>query len=355
MSEEQIFTNTLRAFRSRRIEPVWEELNLPERERYLELFAGLAEVGATALALDEAQGGLELGTAARLELFVELGAGSPALGCGLLAHHTALSLLREALAGAAWPAALDDAASQRFALIGSPLDARPQADFELRSNGALHLFGEARVAWPQPDWLVLRARDGQHDRLVVVSASAEGLRFDGRTSSHGLRLLPFGQLQCNELTVDPALVFDWPSSGRSAREADGLLCGLLAGMLREMHQRAMAYALVRYQGGKMIHEHDAVQNLVSPMLVAEPALLALAAATLEDTSRPGDGSASAFAIEQLRSAGLDAVQTFGGYGYMEDYRVERYLRDANTLETCWIHAAQRRRSVAVQRFRDLSQ
>ena len=76
---------------------------------------------------------------------------------------------------------------------------------------------------------------------------------------------------------------------------------------------------------------------------------AVALQTLAQDGR-GDGGASAFAVERVRQSGLDAVQTLGGYGYMEDYRVERYLRDANTLETCWIHAAARQREIARARF-----
>src|ERR1019366_9139847 len=67
-----------------------------------------------------------------------------------------------------------------------------------------------------------------------------------------------------------------------------------------------------------------------------------------------DGGASAFGVELVRRSGLDAIQTFGGYGYMEDFRVERYLRDANTLETCWIHASARQRAVARHRFAEMA-
>jgi butyryl-CoA dehydrogenase len=114
----------------------------------------------------------------------------------------------------------------------------------------------------------------------------------------------------------------------------------------------MRYALERYQGGKMIHEHDAVQELVGPMELGRRVLAPLALATLSRHSA-GDGGAAAFAVELVRAAGLDAIQTFGGAGYMEDYRVERYLRDANTLETAWIHAAARKRAIARARFGQL--
>jgi alkylation response protein AidB-like acyl-CoA dehydrogenase len=124
-------------------------------------------------------------------------------------------------------------------------------------------------------------------------------------------------------------------------------------MVRELAERSMCYALDRYQGGKMIHEHDAVQQLVGPMQLAARALQSFAVDTL-GADRSGDGSASAFAVELVRQCGLDAIQTFGGYGYMEDYRVERYTRDANTLETFWIHAAARQREIARNRFAEMA-
>jgi alkylation response protein AidB-like acyl-CoA dehydrogenase len=348
-SEEQIIRETVRAFRNKVVEREWERLDYPEPERYAALWRGLEEVGATGIA--RSGDGGQLSARARFNLFSELGAALPALGFGLISHHAALSLLACCQdADAAWP---DGASDARFALAGSPLDGVPTGRFEVQTNGVMRLYGAARVAMPSPDWIVLHAVDGSRDRLAVLPAAAPRMVFVSQVSSHGLRLVPFGELRCDGVELDARHVFDWPEAGPVAREADGLVTSLLTGMLNEVAQRAMAYALVRYQGGKMIHEHDAVRELVGPMLVGARALEALAIAVLDGTG-PGDGGASAFAVEAVRSAGLDAIQVFGGYGYMEDYRVERYLRDANTLETFWIHAAERRRTLAAQRFSELS-
>jgi alkylation response protein AidB-like acyl-CoA dehydrogenase len=350
-SEEQFVRETMRAFRRRRVEREWEHLDVPDADRYRALWRGLEEVGITGLADEE--GGATISSRTRFEFLSELGATVPALGFGLIAHFAAVALLREATQGGPAPEWLAGTAGAQFALLDCPLDPVPLARFELRSNGILMLSGAARVAMPFPDWLVLHAVDNGRHRLVALPANATGLDFTPETSSHGLRLVPFGELRCDGVEIDGARVFDWPSSGRVAREADGLLTSLIAGMVREMAERSMAYALHRYQGGKMIHEHDAVRNLVGPMLVATPSIGALAQATLE-ADGPGDGAASAFAIGLARQAGVDAIQVFGGYGYMEDYRVERYARDANTLETFWVQSAKRRRSIAAQRFSDLS-
>ncbi|MGZ3442834.1 MAG: acyl-CoA dehydrogenase family protein [Polyangia bacterium] len=352
-TEQQIIQETMRAFRKKRIEPEWERLNTLDAQRYTALFAALQEAGATSIALPEEEGGLALGPQAKFDLLSELGAGAPALAFGLLSHLSAVALLREA-AGDQLPRALQSAfADARFALVASPLDGRPETGFEVHANRPGFVSGRQRVAQPYADWLVVPVREGEKLHLGVLRAHGEGVTFVLRESSHGLRLIPFGELVLDGVALGRDRVFDWPASGRVANQADGLCAALLTGIVRELAERAMRYALDRYQGGKMIHEHDAVQQLVGPMQLAARALQALAVDTL-GSDRFGDGSASAFAVELVRQCGLDAIQTFGGYGYMEDYRVERYTRDANTLETFWIHAAARQREIARNRFAEMA-
>ncbi len=352
-TEQQIMHETMRALRKKRIEPEWERLNALDAERYAALFGALQEAGATALALPEDEGGVTLGPQAKFDLLSEIGAGAPSLAFGLISHLSAVALLREA-AGDNLPRTLRSAlADGRFALVASPLDARPETGFEVCSDRPGLVSGRQRAAQPYADWLVVPLLDGEKRRLGVVRAHGEGATFTLRPSSHGLRLIPFGALVLDGVVLGRDRIFDWPESGRVANEADGLCAALLTGIVRELAERAMRYALDRYQGGKMIHEHDAVQQLVGPMQLAARALQSLAIDTLA-ADRPGDGSASAFAVELVRQCGLDAIQTFGGYGYMEDYRVERYTRDANTLETFWIHAAARQRQIARNRFAEMA-
>jgi butyryl-CoA dehydrogenase len=350
-SDEQIIQDTLRAFRKKRIEAEWEKLNGVDADRYNALWQGLAEIGVTLLGVPEDLGGVSLDAASRFEVMHELGAGSPSLALGLISHTAALSLVCEAGA-AGLPASLQEAVgASRFALASSLLDGVPDTELSLVKNGTLALSGSQRVMLAHPDFIVVAARDGANLRLCVVRADAQGVSFTPTPSSHGLTLLPFGVLAFDHVSVEH--VYSWPASGRAAAAADGLLTATLCGMLSELCERPMRYALERYQGGKMIHEHDAVRQLVGAHELSRRPLRALALATLagEPTA---DGCASAFAVELVRRAGLDSIQTFGGYGYMEDYRVERYLRDANTIETFFVHAAARQRQLAKQRFAELA-
>jgi len=349
MSLEQTLTSTLGSFRARRIEPEWERLDRPEGARFGALWGGLRDLGITSLGLPESRSGVELDPASRFAIVSRLGAALPSLAFALVAHATALALLDEATASA-WPAPLDallDGAP--LALAGSPLDAEPHGTFELVSNGKAVLSGSGRVALAHTDWILVPALDSARPRLCVVRLDAPGVRFVQRPSSHGLRLIRFGELTIDGAEVAAHAVLPWPESGFAAHEADGLVTALLAGMAEELAQCAAAYAVMRRQGGKTIHEHDAVQQLVGPIEFAARPLRALAFDALSRRAR-GDAGAAAFAVQTVRSAALDAIQTLGGYGYMEDYRVERYLRDANTIETFWVHAASRQRAIARARF-----
>jgi alkylation response protein AidB-like acyl-CoA dehydrogenase len=350
---DDTIASTLQTFRKKRIEPDWEKLDRTDAVRYVALWEGLREVGVTTLGLPEARSGIDLDAASRYAILSCLGAAAPSLAFGLISHATSLALVDEATAGA-WPAPLDGLTDgPRLALVGSPLDARPTTSFELAANGHLSLSGAQRVAMPYPDWIVVPAREGARQCVCIVRADAPGVRFDERPSSHGLRLIPFGDLVLENVEVPAAQVLPWPDSGFSSNEADGLVTALLAGVASELADRAAGYAVVRRQGGKMISEHHAVQQLVGPIHFAGRPLRALALEAL-GARRSGDGGASGFAAQTVRSAALDAIQTLGGYGYMEDYRVERYLRDANTLETFWVHAAARLRDIARARFTELT-
>jgi len=350
MSLDQTLGTTLGAFRTRRIEPEWERLDRPEGARFAVLWDGLRELGITHLGLPESRSGVDLDPASRFAIVSRLGAAVPSLAFALIAHATALALLDEATEGD-WPGPLGDLPTGApVALATSPLDADSDDAFQLAADG--HLSGTKRVALAHADWILLPARQGGLSRLCALRLDAPGVRFAPCPSSHGLRLVQFGELTVAGVTIPAPVVLPWPGSGFAAHEADGLITALLAGMAEELTQRAAAYAVGRRQGGKMITEHDAVQQLVGPIAFAERSLRALALDALSRRRR-GDGGAAAFAVQTVRAAALDAIQTLGGYGYMEDYRVERYLRDANTLETFWIHAASRQRAIARARFAEL--
>lgn len=96
------------------------------------------------------------------------------------------------------------------------------------------------------------------------------------------------------------------------------------------------YAMVRKTFGKPIGEHQQVQAMIADMVADCEAgrLLYLRAAHLKnkDVRNTLETSiAKLFCGEAANRAGHNAVQIFGGYGFSDEYPVERYFRDAKVL------------------------
>ena len=97
------------------------------------------------------------------------------------------------------------------------------------------------------------------------------------------------------------------------------------------------YARTRVQFNQPIGKFQAIENKIADMAVGIEAARALVyrAAWYKDTGREyGQAAAMAklFASEACSRAANQAVQVFGGYGYCNDYPVERFLRDAKITE-----------------------
>ena len=95
----------------------------------------------------------------------------------------------------------------------------------------------------------------------------------------------------------------------------------------------MKYGRERRQFGHPIAEFQAVQFKIADMATRVDAarLLTWRAAFLRDSGKEHTAESSMaklYASEMSVHAALDAVQIHGGYGYVKDYPVERYLRDS---------------------------
>jgi len=109
------------------------------------------------------------------------------------------------------------------------------------------------------------------------------------------------------------------------------------GIARAAFEAALRYARERVQFGKPIAEHQSIANMLADMQTQLNAarLLILHAARLKSAGLPCLSEASQaklFASEMAEKVCSQAVQIHGGYGYLEDYPVERYYRDARITQ-----------------------
>ncbi|MNQ98963.1 Acyl-CoA dehydrogenase [compost metagenome] len=109
------------------------------------------------------------------------------------------------------------------------------------------------------------------------------------------------------------------------------------GIARAAFEAALAYARDRVQFGKPIIEHQSIANQLADMHTRLNAarLMVLHAARLRSAELPCLSEASQaklFASEIAEQVCSSAIQIHGGYGYLEDYPVERYYRDARITQ-----------------------
>ena len=112
--------------------------------------------------------------------------------------------------------------------------------------------------------------------------------------------------------------------------------GLAQGALDE----AVRYAREREQFGKKIISFQAIQHLLADMAIqveAARALVYAVARYVDQSTNPKEiskvsGMAKVLASDVAMKVTTDAVQVFGGYGYMRDYPVEKMMRDAKILQ-----------------------
>ena len=109
------------------------------------------------------------------------------------------------------------------------------------------------------------------------------------------------------------------------------------GIARAAFDAALAYANERVQFGKKISEHQSISNMLADMhtRINAARLLILHAARMRTDGLPCLSEASQaklYASELAEWVCSKAIQIHGGYGYLEDYPVERYYRDARITQ-----------------------
>ena len=121
---------------------------------------------------------------------------------------------------------------------------------------------------------------------------------------------------------------------------DGGRLGIAAcavGLAQAALDVAVSYAVERRQFGRAIADFQGVSFLLADMATAVEAsrALYLTAARLKDAGRPyatQSSMAKLFATDTAMRVTTDAVQVLGGYGYVEDFPAERYLREAKIMQ-----------------------
>jgi alkylation response protein AidB-like acyl-CoA dehydrogenase len=197
--------------------------------------------------------------------------------------------------------------------------------------------------------LVMARTDAADDRkgsrgigAFIVTPDLPGFAVGKKEDKMGLRASPTVQLVFDEMRVPAANLLGDPSEGfvYAMQSLDNGRLGISAqsiGIARAALEASVRYAGERRQFGRAIREFEAIQFKLADMatrITAARALLHMAAAAKDrgETITQFSSMSKLFSSETAMYVTTEAIQIFGGYGYIKEYPVERLFRDAKVTE-----------------------
>ncbi|MFF0545751.1 acyl-CoA dehydrogenase family protein [Nocardia thailandica] len=293
--------------------------------------------------------GVSLGTVAAVGVSLGLGAAT-ILSRGTLAQKERwlpdLVTLKKV---AAWAITEPDSGSDAFGGMKTSVR-RDGEDYILNGQKTFITNG------PFADVIVVYAKldDGsgtdRRDRKVltfVLDKGMEGLTQGRPFRKMGMHSSPTGELFFDDVRVSRDRLLgetedhrggDGRDSARSAFVSERVGCAVLAmGIINECHRLCVDYAKNRRLWGQEIGRFQLIQLKLARMEIARLNVQNMVFNVLEGAAAgrlPGLAEASAmklYATETATDVAMEAVQLFGGNGYMAEYRVEQLARDAKSL------------------------
>ena len=210
---------------------------------------------------------------------------------------------------------------------------------------------------PGADVLVVYAKLDEGDSSVdkrnrpvlvfVLDAGMEGLTQGKPFKKMGMMSSPTGELFFDSVRLGPDRLLggseqlaggDGRDSARDNFAAERIGIAMMAlGIINECHRLCVDYAKTRTLWGKNIGQFQLIQLKLAKMEIARMNVQNMVFATIErqQAGKPltlAEASAiKLYSSEAATEVAMEAVQLFGGNGYMAEYRVEQLARDAKSL------------------------
>lgn len=178
----------------------------------------------------------------------------------------------------------------------------------------------------------------------LLEKEMEGYKVGYIEDKMGIRCVPVGELELHDCRVSSAhLLGGKPGNGfkHAMMTLDRARPGVAAqalGLAQGALDFATLYATKRHQFGAPISSFQMIQQMLADMATKVEAARSLvySAAKAVDTNAPNLTKYAAmckyYATDVAMEVTTEAVQIFGGYGYMRDYPVEKFMRDAKITQ-----------------------
>ncbi|HET9984943.1 MAG TPA: acyl-CoA dehydrogenase family protein [Longimicrobiales bacterium] len=327
-----------------------------DRERELDpaVLAQLGELGFFGMLVPESEGGMGFDLPSYVAVLEELAWGEPTVALTVSIHSAFVLglLLRHG----------SDAQKARWAgplAAGETLGCFALSEEQAGSDAAAQQAearrdGDGWVLNGRKKWvsngriaglaLVTARTDTPEDRrgtrgigAFLVPTDTPGYSVGRRETTMGLRPAEVVEIELKDVRLDAdALLGEAGEGFRYAME--GLDLGRLGiaaqavGIAQAALDHALAYAAEREQFGRKLKDFEGIQFKLADMATRVAAARALVQSAAVAPSPRAASMAKLFASETAMRVTTDAVQVFGGYGYMRDYPVEKLMRDAKATE-----------------------
>ncbi|MGG2397609.1 isobutyryl-CoA dehydrogenase [Pseudomonas sp. SH1-B] len=348
--EQRLLTASARAFAARELAPNAADW---DRDHHfpVEVIRRAAEQGYLALYIAEEDGGLGLSRLSSALIFEQLAAGCVATTAYLSIHNMATWMLAsfadQALKDTWLPGLINGQSLASYCLTepdaGSDAAnlrtrARREGDDYVIDGSKSFISGAGST-----DVLIVMARTGEAGAkgisCFLVPADTPGVRYGRNEDKMGWRAQP-----TRTITFEGARI---PASQRIGPEGEGFVyamkgldggriniasCSL--GAAQAALEQSLRYVEERKQFGKALSEFQALQFKLADMLTdltASRQMVRLAAHKLDHDHAEASlycAMAKRFATDHCFAVCNEALQLHGGYGYLNDYPLERWVRDA---------------------------
>ena len=350
-SEQRAIREVARDFARREIDPIVEEID--EAQRFpTEVFEKLGELGFLGILFPEEYGGSGLGYVEYVLIICELARVDPSVGLSLAAHNSLCSnhifkfgteaqrrrWLEPLAAGeklGAWsltePGAGSDAAGTR--------SKAEKVDGGWVLNGSKTFTTHGTVGDICVVFAITNPDGPRHHNVsaFVVEKGMEGFRPGKKENKLGTRASDTAEVVMEDCFVPDDHLLGERGDGfiQALQILDGGRISIAAlgwGTALGAYETALAYAKEREQFGRPISTFQAIQFHLAEMATRIAASEALVLSAAEEMDRGRNitrlaAEAKLFAGETAVFCAERGVQIHGGYGFIKDYRAEKFYRD----------------------------
>lgn len=226
-------------------------------------------------------------------------------------------------------AAIPDGALAQIAELGFFGMLASEADGGMAFDMPTYVAALEELAWGEAGAAVLVAtanRAGKQATELALVDNQDGVFLVPSEKSGGERVTTLGLRTVPIVRAPSNVAAEASNVGRIG------IAAISIGIAQAAVDHARGYADSREQFGTKLKDFEGLQHKLADMSIRTAAARALLVDVAAEPCEIGTATVKVFASETAMWVTTQAVQIFGGYGYMRDYPVEKLMRDAKAME-----------------------